>query len=54
MSWLTIGATQLQYMGVDKEIISIVKAVLVLLISSQYFLRKWKEKALLKEGTEND
>lgn len=54
MSWLTIGASQLQYMGVDKEIISIVKAVLVLLISSQYFLRKWKEKALLKEGTEND
>lgn len=52
MSWLTIGASQLQYMGIDKEIISIVKAVLVLLISSQYFLRKWKEKALLKEGTE--
>ncbi len=53
MSWLTIGASQLQYMGVDKEIISIVKAVLVLLISSQHFLRKWKEKALLKEGTEH-
>ena len=53
MSWLTIGASQLQYMGVDKEIISIVKAILVLLISSQYFLRKWKERALLKEGTEN-
>ena len=53
MSWLTVGATQLQYMGVDTEIISIVRAVLVLLISSQYFLRKWKERALLKEGTEN-
>ena len=53
MSWLTVGASQLQYMGVDSEIISIVKAILVLLISSQYFLRKWKERALLKEGMEN-
>ena len=53
MSWLTIGASQLQYMGVDTEIIAIVKAVLVLLISSQHFLRKWKEKALLKEGTQD-
>ncbi len=53
MSWLTVGASQLQYMGVDSEIISIVEAILVLLISSQYFLRKWKERALLKEGTEN-
>lgn len=55
ISYLKKGA-EVMALGskVPVEIISIVEAVLVLLISSQYFLRKWREKQLLKEGISND
>ena len=34
---------------IDIKMISIVEVILTLLISSQYFLRKWREKQLIKE-----
>lgn len=38
---------------IDIKLISIVEVILTLLISSQYFLRKWREKKLLKEEQRN-
>ena len=38
---------------IDIKLISIVEVILTLLISSQYFLRKWREKQLLKEEKKN-
>ena len=34
---------------IDIKMVSVVEVILTLLISSQYFLRKWREKQLLKE-----
>jgi len=39
--------------AIDIKLISIVEVILTLLISSQYFLRKWREKQLLKEEQAN-
>ena len=51
ISYLKIGAEIMSRSTVvPVEIISIVEATLVLLISSQYFLRGLREKKLLKEG----
>jgi len=40
--------------SVPSEIVSIVEGVIILLISSQYFLRGFRERKLLKEGLEKD
>ncbi|MBO7676803.1 MAG: hypothetical protein J6S49_04760 [Erysipelotrichaceae bacterium] len=40
--------------SLPKEIVSIVEGVLILLISSQYFLRGFRERKLLKEGLAKD
>ncbi|MPM81600.1 hypothetical protein SDC9_128656 [bioreactor metagenome] len=55
ISYLNKGA-EVMALGSDVpvEITAIIQAVLVLLISSQYFLRKWREKQLLKEGTADE
>lgn len=54
ISYLKIGAEIMSRSTVvPVEIISIVEATLVLLISSQYFLRGLREKRILKEGTAN-
>ncbi|MDO4566954.1 MAG: ABC transporter permease [Oscillospiraceae bacterium] len=51
ISYLNVGAEIMsRNSDVPVEIISIVQAILVLLISSQYFLRALREKQLLKEG----
>lgn len=51
ISYLQIGAEIMsRSTTVPVEVISIVTATLVLLISAQYFLRGWREKKLLKEG----
>lgn len=57
IQYLQEGTSVLYYTdtSVPPEIIAVVEGVVVLLISSQYFLRKYREKKLLKEGlTEND
>ncbi len=38
---------------IDIKLVSVVEVILTLLISSQYFLRKWREKQLLKEEQKN-
>lgn len=54
ISYLKTGAEIMsRNTNVPVEIISIVEAVLVLLISSQYFLRKMREKRLLKERVQS-
>ncbi len=55
ISYLGKGA-EVMALGSDVpvEIMAIIQAVLVLLVSSQYFLRKWRERQLLKEGTANE
>lgn len=55
ISYLSKGA-EVMALGseVPVEIMAIIQAVLVLLISSQYFLKKWRERQLLKEGTANE
>lgn len=54
ISYLQIGAEIMsRSTSVPVEVISIVTAILVLLISAQYFLRGWREKRLLKEGMLN-
>ena len=51
ISYLQTGAEIMsRNTTVPVEVISIVTAILVLLISAQYFLRGWREKRLLKEG----
>lgn len=40
--------------NVPVEMISLVEAILVILITSQYFLHKWKERSILKEGMANE
>lgn len=54
ISYLQTGAEIMsRSTTVPVEVISIVVATLVLLISAQYFLRGWREKKLLKEGLVN-
>ena len=50
--YLQEGASVLYYTdkSVPSEIIAVVVGIVVLLISSQHFLRKYREKKLLKEG----
>ncbi len=52
IQYLEEGTSVLYYTdsSVPSEIVAIVEGVMVLLISSQYFLRKTREKRLLKEG----
>ncbi len=38
---------------IDVKLISIVEVILTLLISSQYFLKKWRERQMLKEERKN-
>ncbi len=56
IKYLEQGTTVLQYTDatVPAEIVSIVQAIMVLLISSQNFLRRFREKRLLKEGLGED
>lgn len=39
---------------IDVKLVSIVEVILCLLISSQYFMKKWREKKLLKEETKDE
>ena len=52
--YLEEGASVLYFNdnSVPSEIIAIVEGIVVLLVSSQYFLRRYREKKLLKEGLE--
>lgn len=55
ISYLRAGAEIMSRSSdVPVELVAIVEAILVLLISSQYFLRKWRERVLLKEGTAHE
>ena len=38
--------------SVPSEIVAIVEGIIIMLISSQYFLRRFRERQLLKEGLE--
>ncbi len=38
--------------SVPSEIVAIVEGIIIMLISSQYFLRRFRERRLLKEGLE--
>lgn len=55
ISYLRASAQLLANMSpvIDIKLISIVEVILTLLISSQYFLKKWREKKLLKEEQAN-
>ena len=39
---------------IDVKLISLVEVILTLLISSQYFLRNWRNKKLIKEEITNE
>lgn len=56
IQYLQEGTSVLYYTdsSVPPEIIAVVEGVMVLLISSQYFLRSYREKKLLQEGLENE
>ncbi len=56
IKYLEQGTTVLQYTdaSVPAEIVSIVQAIMVLLISSQNFLKGFRERRLLKEGLGED
>lgn len=56
IQYLQEGTSVLYYTdtSVPPEIIAVVEGVVVLLISSQYFLRGYREKKLLKEGLANN
>lgn len=55
ISYLRAGAQLLANSNpaIDINMIAIVEVVLTLLISSQYFLRKWRERQMLKEEQKN-
>lgn len=55
ISYLRAGAQLLANSNpvIDISMISIVEVVLTLLISSQFFLKKWREKQMLKEEQKN-
>ena len=55
ISYLRAGAQLLANSNpvIDISMISIVEVIVTLLISSQYFLRKWRDKQLLKEEQKN-
>ena len=55
ISYLRAGAQLLANSNpaIDINMIAIVEVVLTLLISSQYFLRKWREKQMLKDEQKN-
>ncbi|MGC5775738.1 ABC transporter permease [Paenibacillus pabuli] len=51
LAYIRIGADQMSIVSdVPAEMISIIQAVLILLISAEHFLKKWKNKLLLKEA----
>lgn len=56
IKYLEQGTTVLYYndTSVPSEIVAIVQGVIVLLVSSQYFLRRLREKKLLEEGLNNN
>ena len=56
IQYLQEGTSVLYYTdtSVPAEIIAVVEGVMVLLISSQYFLRGYREKKLLKEGLKHE
>ena len=56
IKYLEQGTSVLYYndTSVPSEIVAIVQGVIVLLVSSQYFLRKMREKKLLEEGLNNE
>ncbi len=55
ISYLRAGAQLLANTNpaIDINMIAIVEVILTLLISSQYFLKKWREKQMLKEEQKN-
>lgn len=54
LAYIRIGADQMSIVSdVPAEMISIIQAVLILLISAEQFLKKWKNKLLLKEAENN-
>jgi len=53
ISYLRTGADIMaRTTDVPVEIVAVVEAVVVLFVSSQYFLRKYHERALIKKGGE--
>ncbi len=56
IKYLEQGANVLYFSdtSVPSEIVAIVEGIIILLISSQYFLRGFREKMLLKEGLKKD
>ncbi|MBE6116940.1 MAG: ABC transporter permease [Erysipelotrichaceae bacterium] len=56
IKYLEQGTSVLYFVdrAIPSEIVAIVEGIVILLISSQYFLRGFREKRLLKEGLEKD
>ena len=56
IKYLERGTSVLYFVdrAVPSEIVAIVEGIVILLISSQYFLRGFREKRLLKEGLKKD
>jgi len=56
ISYLRAGAQLLANSShvIDIKLVSIVEVILTLLISSQYFLKKWRDRKLLKEESEHE
>ena len=56
IKYLEQGTSVLYFVdrSVPSEIVAIVEGIVILLISSQYFLRGFRERKLLKEGLEKD
>ena len=54
IKYLEQGAAVLYFVdsSVPSEIVAIVEGIVIMLISSQYFLRKLRERKLLEEGLE--
>jgi simple sugar transport system permease protein len=54
LAYIRIGADQMaRFSDVPAEMISIVQAIIILLISAEQFLKFWKNRMLLKEAQRN-
>jgi simple sugar transport system permease protein len=55
LSYIRVGAKIMgRYTDIAPEIVSILQAVIILLVTAEAFLSKWKQRSINKEATEAD
>ena len=55
LSYIRVGAKIMgRYTNIAPEIVAILQAVIILLVTAEAFLAKWKQRSINKEATQNE